>query len=244
MSEESALPRKCGKARKVQGAMPEVKPMGRAMSVALMLIFMTGTGFGQKPDVRDEHEDPIIQNLPDGKKEPLNTPQNPAPKPTVPQESKPKKTTSRSTSEAPVGPPLPTLNSDEAILGTWDLVLEKSKFNPGPGPRAEVRTYVKTPDGILVTVNSTDADNSARTMSYPWQVDGKEHPVTGSKLLDSILLAKVDNLTSEATMKHGDIVIASERREFAADGKTMTIEVRDMSSTDHPISSRAVYQKR
>jgi hypothetical protein len=47
----------------------------------------------------------------------------------------------------------------------------------------------------------------------PLQVDGKEHPVTGSKLLNSILLSKVDNPTSEATMKHGDIVIASERRE-------------------------------
>ncbi len=42
-----------------------------------------------------------------------------------------------------------------------------------------------------------------RTVSYAWQVDGKEHPVSGSPLLDSIQLERVDNLTAAATLKHG-----------------------------------------
>ena len=52
------------------------------------------------------------------------------------------------------------------------------------------------------------------------------------------------NLTAEATYKHGDTVIASERREIALDGKTMSITVKDTGSGDKPMSSVAVYERR
>ena len=138
--------------------------------------------------------------------------------------------------------PLPSTDSEDAILGRWELVPEKSHFALDATPPMEVRTYVRTSAGIEATVTTTQADGTVHSMSYPWRVDGKEYPVKGSPLLDSIVLKHIDNLTAEATLKHGDTVLASERREFSADGKTMAITARDMTS-EHPVDSKAVYRK-
>jgi hypothetical protein len=213
--------------------------MKRITFTVILLTLVAGAGIAQQQSAPDAHENPAIQESPDGKKNP------PVPqRETIPQLLKQEKPVPERSPKEPVRPPAPTLNTDEAILGTWDLVRDKSDFNPGPAPEAEVRTYLRTPAGITVTVTTTDAGGSVRSVSYPWQADGKEHPMIGSKLLDSILLEKKDNLTAEATMKHGDKVIASERRELAPDGKTMTIKVKDLTSTERPIIATAVYRKR
>ena len=66
--------------------------------------------------------------------------------------------------------------------------------------------------------------------------------MTGSDLLGTIRLERVDDLTAEASLSHGDKVIASERRTLTEDGQTMTIVVTDTSS-DGPIRATFVYEK-
>ncbi len=209
--------------------------MKRIAGLAFALTLVAGVGYGQKdPDAQeqvDPHENPIIQH---SEETPVPAPHTPAPK-----ISKSLKTASK-----PVVPPPPELKTEDIIIGTWDLVPAKSKFNPPPAPKAEVRTYEKTPDGIVEKVVTTNMDGAVRTVSYPWRPDGTEATVTGSPLLDSIQLKRVDNLTDQATYKHGDAVIATERREIALDGKTMSITVKDTSSADKPVNSVAVYQRR
>jgi hypothetical protein len=192
------------------------------------------------PQEPDPHENSVEQNAPAGDRdspaaEPpasQRIPDVPKPASAAPQGVKPQQATK----------PLPSTDSEEAILGRWELVPVKSHFAPDATPPMEVRTYVKTPDGIQATVTTTGTDGTVHSMSYPWRVDGKEYPVKGSPLLDSIVLKHIDNLTAEATLKHGDKVLASERREFSADGETMTITVQDMTA-EHPVLSKAVYKK-
>ena len=189
--------------------------MGRIAVVAMAVFLVRGENYAQQPAPDDAHENPVIQNSPVGKKEPPDTPEKSTP---PAQEMKPTKATSPPASPSHLAAQAPVLNSDEAIPGTWKLVPEKSKFNPGPPPpKSEIPFYLATPDGIQAIVKTAAADGTLRS--------------------------KVDNLTSEATMKHRDMVIATERRQFAPDGKTMSIDVKDLSSADKPISSLAVYQK-
>ncbi len=209
--------------------------MKRIASLTFAMALLAGIGFGQKdPDAEeqvDPHENPIIQK-------------SAGPTVPVPQAPAPKVKESLKTASKPVSPPPPEVKTEDVIIGTWDLVPAKSKFDPPPAPKAEVRTYEKTSDGILEKVTTTSADGAVRTVSYPWRPDGTESTVTGSPLLDKIQLKKVDNLTDEATYKHGDAVIATERREIALDGKTMSITVKDTSSADKLVNSVAVYQRR
>lgn len=200
------------------------------------------TGYGQAPPLAhspaepDPHEDSIEQNAPVGDRD------SPAKEPAKPLTVKPE-----SHVQPPEKPQLvvktPPVETQDAIIGTWELVPELSHFSPRANPPKEVRTYVRTADGIQATVTTTGPNGEIRTISYPWRVDGKEYPVTGSALLDTIVLRQINNLTAEATLRHGDVVLASERRELTADGKTMSITVKDLTSTEAPISSTAVYKK-
>jgi hypothetical protein len=208
--------------------------------VAAIVLFWAGialVGLAQvephSPAEPDPHENPVDVHA--GQRDaPAQEPAQPL---TVPSSPTPR------SKQAKPAVKLPILESETAILGTWDLVPEKSHFSPDATAPKETRTYVKTPAGIEATVTTTLPDGRVRTITYPWRVDGKEYPVKGSPLLDTIVLKQVDNLTAEATLKHGDTVLASERREFSADGKTMSITVTDATS-EHAVSSKAVYQKR
>jgi len=216
----------------------------RLKRIVVMAALIAVKGYTQAPPVSiDPHEDPAVQNSEIGKKsagQEVVVPKDPAgPKTSKPPVSKKtKKSAAARAGEArPVEP-------EEAILGTWNLVIDKSKFNPGPPPKGEVRTYLKTRNGIEATVATTQPDGSERTISYPWQVDGKEHAVAGSELLNTIRLERLDSLTAEATLRHGDKILASERRTLAPDGKTMTIVIKDLTSEDRPIDVIAIYEKK
>jgi hypothetical protein len=217
--------------------------MGRIADLAWLVILAAVGSRGQTPALPhspqepDPHENSIEQNAPSGDRDsPVEEPPSSL---RIPDEI----TRAKSPGSKPqVIKPLPSTDSEDAILGRWELVPEKSHFAPDATPPMEVRTFVKTSEGIQATVTTTQADGTVHSMSYPWRVDGKEYPVKGSPLLDSIILKRIDNLSAEATLKHGDTVLASERWEFSADGKTMSITVQDMSS-EHSVSSKAVYRK-
>jgi hypothetical protein len=44
--------------------------------------------------------------------------------------------------------------SGDPSLGTWQLNVAKSKFEPGPAPKSETRTYAQTPAGIQIGTRS------------------------------------------------------------------------------------------
>jgi hypothetical protein len=52
------------------------------------------------------------------------------------------------------------LDPTDPILGTWKLNVAKSKFDPGPAPRNETRTFEAAPEGIKATIDFTAADGS------------------------------------------------------------------------------------
>lgn len=129
------------------------------------------------------------------------------------------------------------------MLGTWKLVPDLSKFEPGPPPKSETRTYKQTPEGVVALIETTDQKGMVHTISYPWTFDDSEHHMTGSELLDTIRLRQIDNLTAEASLSHGTKVLATERRSISADGQSMTIIMTDMTSEERPITVKAVYEK-
>ena len=71
---------------------------------------------------------------------------------------------------------------------------------------------------------------------------GKDMMVTGIPEYDSVMLRKVDELTSDAVLSHAGIVYGVARRVISADGKTMTITF-DRKSSETPVHNVAVYDK-
>src|SRR6266849_4265316 len=64
-------------------------------------------------------------------------------------------------------------------MGTWKLNVARSKFDPGPRSKGEMRNYESTGDGYKFSGERVDADGSTHTYSFTVKYDGKDYPLTG-----------------------------------------------------------------
>jgi len=131
----------------------------------------------------------------------------------------------------------------DASLGTWKLNVPKSTFKPGPPPVAETRIYQAQPQGVKTTVTTTWADRLTTTVEYPANYDGKDYPVEGSRDVDAVVLTRVDDFTSAATLKHAGKEIGVARRVVSPNGKTMTISYKGVNTRGDHVDNVAVYDR-
>jgi hypothetical protein len=134
----------------------------------------------------------------------------------------------------------------DPVVGLWELVPSESTFKPGPAPKSQTRIYEQTRGGTKVTVNTVRADGTTTIFQFDSNADGKDYPVSGESEADAVSLKKVNDYVSEATLKHGDHVIAFVLREISEDGKTMTMTYTGYTQArgyEERVSNRAVYIK-
>jgi len=131
----------------------------------------------------------------------------------------------------------------DASIGTWKLNVAKSTFRPGPPPVSETRVYKAQPTGVTTTVKTTWADKVSTTVEYPANYDGKDYPVDGSRDVDVVVLTRIDDFTSAATLKHFGKEIGVARRVVSPDGKTMTISYKGINTRGDQVDNVAVYDR-
>ena len=131
----------------------------------------------------------------------------------------------------------------DASIGTWKLNVSKSTFRPGPPPVTETRVYKAQPKGVMTTVKTTWADRVSTTVEYPANYDGKDYPVDGSRDVDVVVLTRMDDFTSAATLKHSGKEIGVARRVVSPDGKTMTISYKGINTRGDQVDNVAVYDR-
>jgi hypothetical protein len=131
----------------------------------------------------------------------------------------------------------------DASVGTWKLNVAKSTFRPGPPPVNETRVYKAQPKGVMTTVKTTWADRLSTTVEYPANYDGKDYPVDGSRDVDVVVLTRMDDFTSAATLKHFGKEIGVARRVVSPDGKTMTISYKGINTRGDQVDNVAVYDR-
>jgi len=132
----------------------------------------------------------------------------------------------------------------DPVLGTWELNVAKSKYNPGPAPKSQTRIYEALPGGIKVTIKTVNADGQSTVVEHPANYDGKDYPITGSTQADVIALKQIDTYTSEAILKHAGQILATSQRVVSTDGKSMTVTYKGSDSRGRQVDSIAVYERR
>jgi hypothetical protein len=98
------------------------------------------------------------------------------------------------------------LAKSDPIIGTWKLNLAKSKFDPGPPPKSQMRTYEAQGNGVKLSVEGTAADGSTVAYGYTASYDGKDYPITGSGVpnaADSVAVKRINANTVELTFEEG-----------------------------------------
>lgn len=119
------------------------------------------------------------------------------------------------------------LQAADNRVGTWKYNEAKSKFDPGPAPFKSRTVKVEAAgEGVKVSVDGVGADGKAQAYSYTANYDGKDYPITGSPLADSVAYKKIDDNTLEGTNKKGGQVVSTVSVVVAKDGKSMTVTTK------------------
>jgi hypothetical protein len=144
-----------------------------------------------------------------------------------------------------IGIALATLSAQDTNprVGSWQLNVAKSKYDPGPAPKSQTLKIEAAGKGEKVTSEMVNADGSKTTTSYTADYDGKPHPLTGSPLSDMVALKRVDANTSERTDSKGGKTTQTYVRSVSKDGKTMTVTIKGTNAQGKPVHNVVVFEK-
>src|ERR1700722_6373945 len=117
------------------------------------------------------------------------------------------------------------LAQSNSFVGTWKLNLEKSKYDPGPAPQSQTRTWDAKG---MVMVNGVGATGKSFSYGYSITGDGKESPTMGAipNKADTISTKKVDANTYEAKFMKAGKQEETTTFKVSNGGKTLTIDAK------------------
>ena len=108
----------------------------------------------------------------------------------------------------------------KARMGTWKLSLAESKYEHGPAPKSETRTYTAWQgDGLSANFELITASGEKQTTTYSAKFGGKEYPYHGPTG-DMVSLKADANDVTVATVKKAGKVAVTSRSSVSKDGKT------------------------
>ena len=131
----------------------------------------------------------------------------------------------------------------DLLVGTWKLNVAKSTYSPGPAPKSLTAKIEAAGEGEKVTADGVRGDDTPIRVEYTAQYDGKDYPISGSPMADTVSLKRLDANTTERTDKKGGKVVQTLTRKLSSDGKTATITIKGTDAEGRPINNLAVFEK-
>ena len=135
-------------------------------------------------------------------------------------------------------------NPADPLDGTWELNVAKSRFDPGPAPRSQTRIYKSDGQTVHSTSKGVNAQGQETTVEYTASYDGKDAPITGSPVADTVSIKRINDSTSEATLKKNGKVVSTSTRVISSDGKQMSVTTTGTSDKGQPIRSELVFERK
>ena len=128
-------------------------------------------------------------------------------------------------------------------IGTWKMNPGKSKYDPGPAPQSLTVKVEPAGQGEKTATEAVNADGSRTATTYTANFDGKDSPLTGSQVANTVALKRVDARTTVRTDKKDGKVVQTLTRVVSPDGKTMTVTVKGTNAQGQPVNNVVVFDK-
>lgn len=128
-------------------------------------------------------------------------------------------------------------------MGTWNLNVAKSKFSPGPAYKSLTITFEPAGNGVKLTTSGVNADGSTSATEYTANYDGKDYPLKGSPMADTVSLKRINATTMMRTDKKDGKVMATLRSVMAKNGKTYTVVVKSKTPKGDPVNNTLVFER-
>jgi hypothetical protein len=131
----------------------------------------------------------------------------------------------------------------DPMVGTWKLNVAKSTYSPGPAPKSVTAKIEAAGEGEKLLAEGVRGDDTPIRVEYTAAYDGKDHPITGSPMADTVSLKRLDANTTERTDKKGGKVTQTLTRKVSNDGKTLTVTYKGTNAKGESINNVAVFEK-
>ena len=130
------------------------------------------------------------------------------------------------------------------FAGTWRANIAKSKYNPGPPPKAPgTLRWEPTPSGFLFTVEGFHSEGQPLRTVAKAAFDGREYPLEGPAQKTMRVYRRIDERTFEEADSVAGKPTITRRIAVAPDGKTLTITVKGTNAQGQTVNNVVVYEK-
>jgi hypothetical protein len=127
--------------------------------------------------------------------------------------------------------------------GIWKMNPAKSTYSPGPAPRSNLVKIDSDTENIKLNSDGIDAAGNPTHVEYTAKYDGKDYPVTGMPIADTVALERPDASTIRSTLKKGDQVVMTVTSVISKDGKMRTSTFKGKDAQGQDVTNVVVYDK-
>ena len=131
----------------------------------------------------------------------------------------------------------------DVTVGTWKVNVAKSKYSPGPAPKAQTVKIESMGDNIKVTIDGTDAEGKPLHNEWVGKYDGKDYAVKGDPNADMRAYKKIDDYNFEAFAKKAGKATTTTKSVYSKDGKTRTSTQTGTNPQGQKVNNSIVYEK-
>jgi hypothetical protein len=144
-----------------------------------------------------------------------------------------------------LGVPVAAQNQD-AWVGTWELNLAKSKYDPANLAPKSVTVKIESVTGgeIKTTTDQVDAQGRQIHLVTIAMFDGKPAEVKGALVPTTRVYKRIDTRTYEQLNFVNDTLTTSQRIITSRDGKTQTVMTTGKDTQGKSINNVSVYDRR
>jgi hypothetical protein len=137
------------------------------------------------------------------------------------------------------------LFASDPFAGTWKINLNKSKeASDHPRlPKSEIIKVEEQENGLNVANDYVSSKGESVHFEYSVKYDGKDYPVKGSPVIDTVVMKRINPNTIDGTEKKDGMVAFTFRSVISKDGKTRTSYLKGVDANGKPVSWTAVFDK-
>jgi hypothetical protein len=129
----------------------------------------------------------------------------------------------------------------DPAIGLWKLNLARSSFRLVPIP--SVLKIEAREDGLRVSAATIDAKGTNLHPTVVYKFDGKNYPLVGTPIADTVSARRVNELSSESTWKRDGKVVLKITFVVSQDGRTLTMTRTEADSQARTGDDVMVYDR-
>ena len=131
----------------------------------------------------------------------------------------------------------------DLMVGTWKLNLDKSHFNPGPGPKSVTMRISEAGDWLDSKVDAVDETGKPVNRSSRYKMDGGEYPYDAPQGKGTITIKNLDDHHATATIKFAGDNTLTQHSVISANGKTRTVTTTGTDAKGRSVTNTVVWER-